>query len=203
MSAHGCPTEAVDRVAVSAYAVPTDTPEADGTFHWGKTVLVLVEITAGGEAGLGYTYADAATAHFVQEHLAPLVVGRDALDVAATWVAMCRQVRNLGRPGVAAMAVSAVDTALWDLKAKLLGRPLFKLLGAARAGVPVYGSGGFTSYTDRQLKDQLGGWAEQGIPRVKMKVGSLVRTPCCLWMRTGRIPVSRRSRSQSGLRTSV
>jgi len=162
----------VDRVGVSAYSIPTDAPEADGTYRWDRTVLVLVEATAGGTTGIGYTYADAATAHFASDHLAPLVTGRDPMDVPALWVEMNRHVRNLGRPGVAAMAVSAVDVALWDLKAKLLGQPLFRLLGAARDAAPVYGSGGFTSYSDRQLRDQLGGWAKQGIPRVKMKVGT-------------------------------
>src|SRR5581483_54159 len=137
----------VGRVAVSAYTVPTDAPEADGTYQWDRTTLVLVEVLAGGTTGIGYTYADTATARFVADHLAPLVAGHDPLDVPAAWVAMWGQVRNLGRPAVAAMAISAVDAALWDLKAKLLGRPLVKLLGAARDAAPVYGSGGFTSYS--------------------------------------------------------
>src|SRR3954471_6199831 len=102
---------AVDRVTVSAYSIPTDAPEADGTYQWDRTVLVVVQVTADGATGLGYTYADAATARFVQDHLAPVVRGRDPLDVPAAWVAMCRQVRNQGRPGVAAMAISAVDAA--------------------------------------------------------------------------------------------
>lgn len=163
---------AVGRVSVAAYSIPTDMPEADGTYQWDRTVLVVVHAAAGGTTGLGYTYADAATARFVQDHLAPVVRGRDPLDVPAAWVAMGRQVRNLGRPGVAAMAISAVDAALWDLKAKLLGRPLVKLLGAARDAAPVYGSGGFTSYSQRHLRDQLAGWVRQKIPRVKMKIGT-------------------------------
>lgn len=163
---------AVGRVAVSAYMVPTDAPEADGTYAWDSTTLVVAEVTAGNVTGLGYTYADTATAHLIHAQLAPLVRGRDALDVPAAWVAMCRHVRNLGRAGVCSMAISAVDAALWDLKARLLGRPLFKLLGAAREAAPVYGSGGFTTYTLKQLRAQLGGWAEQGIPRVKMKIGT-------------------------------
>src|SRR5579871_495916 len=122
----------VERVAVSAYAIPTDAPEGDGTIEWSQTVLVVAEVTAAGTTGLGYTYADAATAHFVHDHLAAVVRGRDPLDVPAAWVALCKAVRNLGRPGVASMAISAVDVALWDLKAKLLGRPLVKVLGAAR-----------------------------------------------------------------------
>ena len=172
MPAHQTSGAAVERVSVSAYSVPTDAPEADGTATWDKTVLVLVEATGGGATALGYTYADAATARFVHDHLTPLIAGRDAFDVPAAWVAMSKAVRNLGRPGVAAMAISAVDAALWDLKAKLLGLPLFKLLGAARTEAPIYGSGGFTSYSTEKLQEQLGGWAEQGIPRVKMKVGA-------------------------------
>jgi L-alanine-DL-glutamate epimerase-like enolase superfamily enzyme len=163
---------AVGRVAASAYSIPTDAPEADGTYSWDRTTLVVVEVAAGGATGLGYTYADAATARFAHDHLAPLLAGRDPFDVPAVWVAMWGKVRNLGRPGVAAMAISAVDVALWDLKAKLLGLPLFKLLGAARDAAPVYGSGGFTSYARERLQKQLAGWAEQGIPRVKMKVGT-------------------------------
>jgi L-alanine-DL-glutamate epimerase-like enolase superfamily enzyme len=172
MEPHDRPPAAITRAAVSAYSIPTDAPEADGTATWDKTVLVLVEVAGGGATGLGYTYADPATAQFIHAHLAPLVLGRDPFDGPALWVAMCQHVRNLGRPGVAAMAISAVDTALWDLKAKLLGLPLFKVLGAARAAAPIYGSGGFTSYTTDRLQRQLGGWAEQGIPRVKMKVGT-------------------------------
>src|SRR5581483_12032583 len=79
--------------------------------------------------------------------------------------------RNLGRDGITSMAVSAVDVALWDLKGKLLGVPVCRLLAAARERVPVYGSGGFTSYSDAQLGAQLSGWVHDGIPRVKMKVG--------------------------------
>ena len=172
MAARDGTAAAVDRVAVSAYSIPTDAPEADGTYQWDRTVLVVVEATAGRTTGLGYTYADAATARLIHDQLIPLVIGRDGFDVGAAWVAMCQHVRNLGRPGVAAMAISAVDVALWDLKAKLLGLPLVRLLGAARAEAPVYGSGGFTSYTLDRLRDQLGGWVRQGIPRVKMKIGT-------------------------------
>jgi L-alanine-DL-glutamate epimerase-like enolase superfamily enzyme len=64
-----------------------------------------------------------------------------------------------------------VDVAMWDLKARLLDIPLVSLLGAARDAVPVYGSGGFTSYTDDQLRAQLSDWVDAGIPRVKMKIG--------------------------------
>lgn len=165
-----------DKVALgaphaSAYTVPTDAPESDGTLAWNSTTLVLVEIEAGGRHGLGYSYADAAAAALVQGLLAGVIEGRDALDITGAWLAMRVAVRNLGHAGIAAMAISAVDNALWDLKAKLLGLPLCKLLGAVRASVPVYGSGGFTSYDDAQLRRQLSGWAHDGFKMVKMKVG--------------------------------
>ncbi len=161
----------IERVDVSAYKIPTDAPESDGTYKWDSTTIVIVEAEAGGQRSLGYSYADGSTAHLVAQTLADVVHGCDAMDVPKTWTAMVRAVRNLGHPGIAAMAISAVDNSLWDLKARLLGLPLVLLLGRAREGAPVYGSGGFTSYSRQQLQDQLGGWAAQGIPRVKMKVG--------------------------------
>jgi L-alanine-DL-glutamate epimerase-like enolase superfamily enzyme len=162
---------AIERVAVSAFRIPTDQPESDGTLEWDSTTLVLVEATAGGETGLGFTYADASAATLIEGKLAELVRGRDALSPQAAWAAMQEAVRNLGRQALSAMAVSAVDVALWDLKARLLGVALADLLGRFHARVPVYGSGGFTSYSNERLAEQLAGWAEGGIPRVKMKVG--------------------------------
>ena len=170
-SRHTHTESAVEQVDVSAYRVPTDFPESDGTLQWDKTIIVVVEAAAGGVCGLGYTYADAATAQFIRDHLIDAVQGRDAMAVSGAWAAMSRAVRNLGRTGVAAMAIAAVDSALWDLKARLLELPLATLLGAVRDGVPIYGSGGFTSYSVAQLQAQLGGWVASGVPRVKMKVG--------------------------------
>jgi L-alanine-DL-glutamate epimerase-like enolase superfamily enzyme len=162
---------AIERVSVSAYEIPTDAPESDGTLEWDSTTLVLVEVVAGGERGLGFTYSDAAAAKLIEGKLAGAVMGIDALSPQAAWAAMQRQVRNLGQQALSAMAVSAVDIALWDLKAKLLGVALADLLGRFHARVRVYGSGGFTSYPNERLAEQLGGWAAEGIPRVKMKVG--------------------------------
>ena len=162
----------IDRIEVAAYTIPTDRPESDGTLDWDKTTMVVVHARADGCAGLGWTYAHAAAATLIKDTLSDVVRGSDALDVPAQWQRMNRQIRNAGRPGVGLMAIAAVDTALWDLKAKLLGVPLAGLLGHARDKVPVYGSGGFTSYTLDELAAQLVGWVEQGIARVKMKVGT-------------------------------
>jgi len=161
----------VESIHVSAYRIPTDAPESDGTLEWSSTTLVLVEARAGATRGLGMTYADKSTATLVHDRLAQLVKGRDAMDVAGSWHAMVGSIRNLGRPGIASMAIAAVDNALWDLKARILDVPLVALLGAARERVPVYGSGGFTSYSIDRLRDQLRGWVDAGIGRVKMKIG--------------------------------
>jgi L-alanine-DL-glutamate epimerase-like enolase superfamily enzyme len=155
---------------VSGFTVPTDAPESDGTAEWESTSVVVVEAQGGGETGLGYTYAPAAAGTLVEEKLADVVRGRDALAPAEAWEAMASGLRNSGRPGIGFMALSAVDQALWDLKARLLDVPLVDLLGRARDEAPVYGSGGFTSYTLGRIREQLAGWVEQGIPRVKMKV---------------------------------
>ena len=161
----------IDHVEVSAFRIPTDAPESDGTLEWDATTLVLVSIDAGGVKGIGYTYADRATAILIDDTLAPLLQGRDALAINARWNDMATAIRNLGRPGIAAMAIAAVDNALWDTKAKLLGLPLAALLGRAREKIAVYGSGGFTSYDDVRLCRQLGEWAASGMRHVKMKIG--------------------------------
>jgi L-alanine-DL-glutamate epimerase-like enolase superfamily enzyme len=164
---------AVERLAVSAYRVPTDQPESDGTLEWDATTLVLVRAEAAGETGLGYTYADAAAGQLVESMLASAVRGGDPMSPQSAWSAMCRAVRNVGQRGLAAMAISAVDVALWDLKARLLGVSLADLLGRFHASVPVYGSGGFTSYSNERLADQMAHFAGQGLTRVKMKVGRI------------------------------
>jgi L-alanine-DL-glutamate epimerase-like enolase superfamily enzyme len=162
---------AVEALDVAAYTIPTDEPESDGTLEWDSTTIVVVEAQAGGETGLGYTYCDAAAGKLIESKLVDTVRGMDAMNVREAWTAMSRALRNVGRPGMGFMALSAVDTALWDLKARLLGVPLVSLLDAAHDSVPVYGSGGFTSYSLERLREQLGGWVAEGIPRVKLKVG--------------------------------
>ena len=148
-------------------------PEADGTFAWEATTIVVVEVEAGGTVGLGYTYSDASIRGLLQGALAKAIEGFDALDPPRAWAAMQHAVRNLGRSGLAATAISAVDAAIWDLKARLLDLPLLRLLGRAREVVPVYGSGGFTTYSDADLREQLGRWVhENGCRQVKMKIGT-------------------------------
>lgn len=184
----------ITALRADAFTIPTDQPEADGTMRWTSTTLVLVEVDGGGATGLGYTYADTAIVRLIAGPLAEMVRGREAFDIGAIWEAMQRRVRNLGREGLAATAISAIDVALWDLKAKLLNLPLASLLGRRRDAVPVYGSGGFTTYSDETLRDQLGAWIEQdGCRWVKMKVGTEpARDP-------HRVTVGRRAIGDAGL----
>jgi len=148
---------------VQAVTIPTDGPESDGTLEWDSTTIVIVRV----DDGIGYTYCDRAAAELIRSRLADCI----GEDVRASWLAMNRSVRNAGRPGIASCAISAVDQALWDRKARQLGVSLADLLGAAHDAVPIYGSGGFCSYSNERLQEQLGDWAARGIPRVKMKVG--------------------------------
>jgi len=162
----------VKSLGVSAYKIPTDAPEADGTIQWNSTTLVLVEIEAANKSGVGYTYADEATAFLIHNKLKELVLQKNALDIQGINLFLAQQIRNSGTCGIAMMAVSAIDNALWDLKAKILGVPLCKLLGQVKEAMLVYGSGGFTSYNKKQLQQQLTGWAGEGIRYLKMKVGT-------------------------------
>jgi L-alanine-DL-glutamate epimerase-like enolase superfamily enzyme len=167
------PEAAIREVSTSAYRIPTDAPEADGTAQWDATTLVLAQIKAGRETGIGFTYCDAAAAGVLAGVLRDVLVGQEALDIPARWQTMVAAVRNSGWRGIAASAISAADWALWDLKAKLLGLPLLGLVGAARPRIALYGSGGFTSYSTTRLVEQMTRWTEElGCGAVKMKTGS-------------------------------
>jgi L-alanine-DL-glutamate epimerase-like enolase superfamily enzyme len=160
-------------VTARAYMIPTDAPEADGTYSWWDTTAVVVTIEAGGRTGLGYTYSASAIAPPVTGALATALHGQDAFDVPCCHRLLVNAVRNMGRSGLAATAIAALDAALWDLKAELLEMPLVALLGRARDTVPIYGSGGFRTYDDAQLTQQLAGWVERdGFRAVEMKIAS-------------------------------
>jgi L-alanine-DL-glutamate epimerase-like enolase superfamily enzyme len=162
----------VESIDARAYTIPTDAPEADGTAAWQATTLIVVRVHAAGVTGTGWTYGAAGCAALVDELLAGVVTGRDALAVPGAWAAMVRAARNATRAGAVGYAISAVDVALWDLKARLLDVPLAALFGVVHDTVPVYGSGGFTTYSDEHMVQQLTGWAhDQAIPRVKIKIG--------------------------------
>ncbi|MBV9404915.1 MAG: mandelate racemase [Acidobacteriaceae bacterium] len=170
MAARSCETT-ISSGRISAFRIPTEQPESDGTATWDATTVLLVELSAAGVTGIGFAYTNAAAAPAAQELTQKIVLGRDAFDIPAVHSALDAEVRNWGRPGLVSTAISAIDNCLWDLKARLLDRSLLALLGKAREHIPAYGSGGFTSYTEKQLIDQLAGWAASGLRFVKMKIG--------------------------------
>jgi len=162
----------IKNLDVSAYKIPTDAPEADGTIQWDSTILVIVEIEAGNKTGIGYTYADESTAFLIHKKLKDPVLQKNAFDIQGINSLLSQQIRNSGTCGITMMAISAIDNALWDLKAKIFDAPLCKLLGQTKESMLIYGSGGFTSYNKKQLQQQFSNWADQGIQFMKMKVGT-------------------------------
>ncbi|MGV9839528.1 enolase C-terminal domain-like protein [Nocardia niigatensis] len=164
-------TPLIDDITVETYRFPTPQPETDGTLTWDATTAVAVSIRAGHERGLGWTYSSPAAATVVEHHLASLLRGTSPDDVTDTWLRLRRACRNFGTPGVVGHALSAVDIALWDLKARLMETALDTVLGSAGRATAVYGSGGFVDLTDDQLTDQVIGWKAAGCTAVKIKIG--------------------------------
>lgn len=166
----------INAVDLDCYRIPTDTPEADGTLHWQATEMLVVHVHAGGQTGMGYSYTAArAAAALIHDHLEEGIVGQSVFDLPTRWMDMNDRLRNVGRPGLGMMAIAAVDQALWDVKAKLLGVSLSALLGRARPSVRAYGSGGFTTYNDARLTRQLERWLDQGFTSVKIKLSANVQ----------------------------
>ncbi len=161
----------IEKVTTTVYTFPTPDPEGDGTLEWSSVTAVAVTVHAGGDSGWGWTYSSPAAAAVVNHHLAGVVHGRDAYAVTEGWEAMRRACRNYGTRGLVMQALSAVDIAWWDLKARLLDVPLTDLWGRCRDAVPIYGSGGFTTLSDTQLAEQVAWWRSVGCPAMKIKIG--------------------------------
>ncbi|QIS14419.1 enolase C-terminal domain-like protein [Nocardia arthritidis] len=161
-----------DAIDVAAYRFPTPQPEADGTLAWDQTTAVVVTIDAGGRRGTGWTYSGPATAAVIETELVPVLRELSPFDIGRCRNLMWRHCRNIGSTALVAHALSAVDIALWDLKARLLGVALTTLFGAVRPVTPVYGSGGFINLDDDQLGEQIDGWRAAGCRAVKIKIGA-------------------------------
>ncbi|WP_019926065.1 enolase C-terminal domain-like protein [Nocardia sp. BMG111209] len=160
-----------DPGSVAVYRFPTPGPESDGTLAWTSTTAVTVRLEAGGRSGLGWTYSTPAAAAIIRDELLPILIGRSPWDIPQCRLEMRRACRDFGTTGVVAQALSAVDIALWDLKARLLDTSLARLLGGVRAAAPVYGSGGFTNLPDEDLDEQITSWLAAGCTAVKIKIG--------------------------------
>jgi L-alanine-DL-glutamate epimerase-like enolase superfamily enzyme len=161
----------IGTISTAVYTFPTAEPEADGTLTWDATTAVTVQVDGGGRQGLGWSYSSPAASAVVHDKLIPAIRARDPFDIAGAWSAMHRACRNIGTKGLVMQAISAVDIALWDLKARLLDVPLVQLFGQLKSAVPVYGSGGFTSLGERQLHEQVEYWGAAGCTAMKIKIG--------------------------------
>ena len=162
----------IDEVRAAAYTVPTAGTEADGTLCWEATTVIVVTARAGDTTGTGWSYGHAGAVPVINDLLAKAVKGCDAMAVPRCHAAMRLITRNDIVPGLIGIGLSAVDVALWDLKARLLDVSLVDLFGRARDTVPVYGSGGFTTWSDEQTTERLGELVHgaEGIRAVKLKI---------------------------------
>jgi L-alanine-DL-glutamate epimerase-like enolase superfamily enzyme len=138
--------------------------------------LVTVRITdSDGVEGVGYTYAvnsgGATFKVFIDEYLAPVLIGRDADESERLWQDMWWAVHYSGRGGHATSAISAVDIAVWDLRAKRAAQPLWRFFGGFDPRVPVYAGGIDLDFSVEELLDQADGFRAQGFRAIKMKVG--------------------------------
>jgi len=164
-------TITIDNVRVAAYEVPTDRPESDGTLKWKATTCVICEVTAGKVTGLGYTYSDASIARLINSKLASLVIGKDAFATAALHQVLKHELRNLGDVGLGAMAVSALDVALWDALAIASGQKLAAMLGGEAKPVRAYNSSGLGLMGPQATAEEALKLLEGGFSGVKLRLG--------------------------------
>jgi L-alanine-DL-glutamate epimerase-like enolase superfamily enzyme len=137
----------------------------------GRTTLVYVEVNAGGQTGIGFTYADIGTAKLVDSLLRETIVGTDALQIGARWNDMYGKTRNLGRDGITSMAISAVDVASGTSRGRSSASRHTRSWARSASVYPCMGAAVLPRIRKEQLCAQLAGWVAAGIPRVKMKVG--------------------------------
>lgn len=169
----------IQSIDVCALAVPLDQATSFSSRvvtarHYG---LVRVRSTDGVE-GLGFCYVGSAAGELflvaVRDLLAPVLLGQDSSAVEGLWKAMYQEGLLQGRMGTVMRALSALDTALWDLNARSVSLPLHKFLGAVELeSVPAYASGGYylEGKTAQGVADEMAGHVARGFGAVKMKTG--------------------------------
>lgn len=168
----------IEKVQVDRYEIPlgkTLTDSTHGEIRHFALVTVRVRTSEGAE-GLGYTYTvgktgGAAVGAHLEQDVAPWLVGEDPRRVEHLWQKMWRGLHYVGRGGAACFAISAVDVALWDLKAKLAAEPLWRFLGGHHPSVQVYAGGIDLQMSRQELLEQTQANLERGYRAIKMKVG--------------------------------
>ena len=167
----------IEAVRTDSYRVPLEHVLSDSTHgdipHF-ELVTVRVRDAEGAE-GMGYTYAvnsgGAAFAALIEGYLGPLLIGRDADETERLWQDMWWKLHYSGRGGHATSAISAVDIALWDLRARRVGLPLWRSLGGYDPKVPVYAGGIDLDFTIEALLEQADRFQAEGFRAIKMKAG--------------------------------
>jgi len=164
----------IDKVEVFFVPVAPDKNVSDSTWRLETMGYAVVRLsTDDGISGIGYTYdvAGEAIREVITRNLASVVLGRDPFATEVIWTDAMNLLRGAGRKGLVLIALSIVDIALWDIKAKAAGMPLYQLLGGSERTIPIYGSGGWTSYTEKELIEEIEQIKDQGYTKIKMKVG--------------------------------
>ena len=148
---------------------------ADSTRNVETIGFVVVDVaTDAGLHGIGVTYHEVggeAIREFILHAVKPKLLGRSPFETEALYEENFHYMRGVGRKGLAFCAYSAVDIALWDIKGKALGMPLYRLLGGNNPQVEIYASGGWTSYTTEELVAEAKLMVSQGYKKIKLKVG--------------------------------
>jgi len=165
----------ISKVDVHLVSVPIKAGFSDATRKVETVGYTIVRIaTDQGLEGFGITYHEVggeATKSLILKNMAPKLIGRSPLETEVIWQEFFHYLRGVGRKGLMFCALSAVDIALWDLKGKIVNLPLYKLLGGNKTKIPVYSSGGWTSYADQELVDEMKSMVKQGYSLIKFKVG--------------------------------
>lgn len=162
-------------VKVHLVSMPVKGGFADATRKVESIGYTIVKITTeDGVEGFGVTYHEVggeATKLLIEKNIAPRIMDKDPFETEVIWQDLVQYLRGVGRKGLMFCALSAVDIALWDIKGKILDMPLYRLFGGNQTKVPVYGSGGWTSYTDEELVEEMKMIVSRGYQMVKFKVG--------------------------------
>lgn len=165
----------IDAITVRQLAMPIDPPIRSGIHFIGSVETVIAEVEADGERGLGYAFCfsphEARAIRELAIELADVIKEGPPRGVKAHWHAMWQHINFIGREGPAVMALSALDTALWDLLARAARLPLYKLLGASRQETPAYAAGGWLSWPIEQVIDEALAFKSAGYRAYKMRIG--------------------------------